>query len=159
MTKVFFSQAGSKESSEPRPLGEVLADYLQTSNEPQAVAFRDRYAAWNRNTDLCMDVKTFLCQDRITQLGKGYPGVLTRDEECHYTFVETFPSKHSSPKRNPHEFVGESITVTRRDDGSLRLNFKPLKMDEDFNVEAYAIAVANEIILGLKGPVKEKPGE
>ena len=30
-------------------------------------------------------------------------------------------------KRNPRVFNGEYITVTRRDDGSLRPNFKPIK--------------------------------
>ena len=43
---------------------------------------------WNINTDLCMDVKTHLRTDRITQLGKDYAGLLTRDGEDHYSFVD-----------------------------------------------------------------------
>ena len=46
----------------------------------------------NCNTDLCVDVKTLLRSDRRTRLGKNYTGVLTRDAEEHYTFVERQPS-------------------------------------------------------------------
>ena len=46
----------------------------------------------NGNTDLCVDVKTLLRSDRRTRLGKNYTGVLTRDAEEHYTFVERQPS-------------------------------------------------------------------
>lgn len=59
-----------------------------------------RLGGWNRNTDLCVDVKTILRTDRVTKLGKEYTGVLTRDGEDHYTFVETRPS--TAGKRNPH---------------------------------------------------------
>lgn len=106
-----------------------------------------------RNTDLCMDVKTFLLEDRITKLGKDYKGVLTRDQEDHYQFIETLPS--TAGKRNPHVYEGKYVTVTRRDDGSLRTNLKPMKVDEDFSVEGYAKGVANEIIGALKGLIGE----
>lgn len=58
----------------------------------------------NSNTDLCVDVKTILRTDRVTKLGKEYTGVLTRDGEDHYTFVETRPS--TAGKRNPHGMSG-----------------------------------------------------
>ena len=109
---------------------------------------------WTRNTDLCVDVKTFLFKDRITKLGKDYSGVLTRDKEDHYQFIETLP--HNQGKRNPRIYNGEHITATLRDNNSVRLNFKPIKIDENFVVEAYAFAVANEIVKSLKGLVEEK---
>ena len=108
---------------------------------------------WNRNTDLCMDVKTILRSDRVTKIGKGYPGVLTRDTDEHYTFIETVPS--APRKRNPHVFKGKFITVTRRDDGSVHPNFKPLKIDEDFCLEQYAIGVSNELLWALEGLIEE----
>ena len=58
-------------------------------------------------------------------------------------------------KRNPRVFVGEHISVTRRDDGTLRLNFRPLKTDGHFSVERYALAVYNEICMALYGLVEE----
>lgn len=54
-----------------------------------------------------------------------------------------------SPKRNPHLFVGKYITITRRDDGSLRLNFRPVDMKHDFCASEYASHVANELFWAL----------
>ena len=97
------------------------------------------------NTDLCVDLKTYLRNDRIAMIGKNYLGVLRHDQECHYTFVETL----NADKRNPQVFNGRYITVTRRDDGTLRPNFKPLKMEKDFSVNSYATGVANELLWAL----------
>lgn len=108
---------------------------------------------WNRNTDLAMDVKTLLRIDRCTKIGKGYSGVLTRDGEDHYRFVETLYS--ISGKRNLKIYDGEYITFTRRDDGSLRPNFKSLKVDAGFNVDSYAIGVCNELRKALKCLLEE----
>ncbi|MCQ2258893.1 MAG: hypothetical protein MJZ41_13020 [Bacteroidaceae bacterium] len=44
MTKVLNhkSKAGSKESHEPRLIGEILREYFSSSNEPLAQAYRER---------------------------------------------------------------------------------------------------------------------
>ena len=80
---------------------------------------------WNINTDLCVDVKTFLRNDRRTQIGKDYAGLLKRDGEDHYSFIETMPW---TSKRNPCLFRGRYISITRRDDGTLCLNFRKIEM-------------------------------
>lgn len=54
-----------------------------------------------------------------------------------------------SVKRNLREFDGLYITVTRRDDGSLRPNFKPVVMGPGFDIPAYASNVANELLWAL----------
>lgn len=59
-------------------------------------------------------------------------------------------------KRNPHVFNGKIISVTRRDDGSYRLNFKPLKTGDGFKVERYALGVYNEICMALEGLIGER---
>jgi hypothetical protein len=94
--------------------------------------------------------------------GKGYQGVFRLDSEAiideflcrdpHYTFIETVPLTAS--KRNQHIFSGEFITVTRRDDGSLRLNFKELKTG--IKVERLALGVYNEICMALEGLIEEE---
>lgn len=99
----------------------------------------------NNNTDLCVDLKTRLRHDRIAVIGKNYPGVLRRDEECHYTFTEAA----NADKRNPRVFEGKCITVTCRDDGTLRPNFRPVTIGADFNAATYATDVANEILWAL----------
>lgn len=108
----------------------------------------------NRNTDFCVDVKTILRNDSIAAIGKNYTGELTRDSEDHYTFLETQPPKVY--KRNPHVYVGKYITITRRDNGRLQPNFKPLKMDANFSATTYARGVANELLWGLSGLIEKE---
>ena len=109
---------------------------------------------WNRNTDLCMDVKTILRSDRVTMVGKSYPGVLTRDTDDHYTFTETVQA--CVEKRNPQVYRGKHITVTRKDDGTYRPNFRPVKVGAGFNVGRYAAGVANELLWALEGLIGER---
>ena len=111
---------------------------------------------WNNNTHLSVDLKTQLRSDHYMKPGKSYQGVLRRDIECdeflygeHFTFVETVPL--ATGKRNPHVYVGQYITITRRDDGKLNLNFRPMPTGEDFCLERYALGVYNELCLALGG--------
>ena len=115
-----------------------------------------------KNTDYGCDVKTILRNDRRMRTGKDYQGVLRLDHDAsidefccrdaHYTFVETLPW---TSKRNPRVFRGRYITITRRDDGSLHPNFKPMKTDKTFNVERYAFGVYIELHKALKGLVEK----
>ena len=118
---------------------------------------------WHTNTELGCDVKTILRSDRKMKVGKEYQGIFRLDSEGivdeflsrdpHLTFIETVPQ--TAGKRNPHLFVGEYITITRKDDGSLRPNFKPMpKIDKNFSVEKYACGVANELLWALEGLIE-----
>ena len=116
--------------------------------------------SWNNNTHLCVSLKTQLRSDRSMKPGRSYPGVLRRDVTCeeflydeHFSFTETEPW---SMKHNPHVFNGKIISVTRKDDGSYRLNFKPLKTGDGFKVERYALGVYNEICMALEGLIEER---
>ena len=149
MSKLNLKKAGSKRMNEPRLLGDIL---------------QEMYMGWNVNTDLGVDLKSLLHSDRSMRIGKEYRGVLRLDHEAdidefrcqdaHYTFVETLPQ--SAGKRNPHVFRGKFITVTRRDDGMLRLNFRPLKDDKDFSVYRYALGVFNELMWALEGLIEKR---
>ena len=117
------------------------------------------HEGWNHNTALGCDLKTILHSDRIMKPGKEYTGVLKRDVESddfrydeHYTFVETLPW---SMKRNPKLFNGRYISITRQDDGTLRPNFKPMKIDAGFTVDGYALGVMNELRQALNGLVEK----
>ena len=118
---------------------------------------------WHSNTDLGCDVKTILRSDKRMKTGKEYQGVLRLDSEgiideflCrdpHYTFIEI--ESQRTAKRNLHLFVGDYVTITRRNDGSLRPNFKPMpKIDKNFSVEKYASGVANELLWALEGLIE-----
>lgn len=114
------------------------------------------------NTELCINLKTKLQNEVLMKPGKEYPGIMRRDtpseefgfDERHYTFIETLPS--TAGKRNPRVFDGEYITLTRRDDGSLRPNFKPMpKLGANLSVDNYAFEVYRELRGALKGLVEE----
>ena len=112
---------------------------------------------WHRNTEMSVDLKTILRSDRRLKAGKDYHGILRRDVDYdefrtdeHFTFVETLPW---TCKRNPCLFRGKHISITRQDDGTLRPNFRPMKVDEHFTVDGYAFEVASEIRQALKGLV------
>ena len=119
--------------------------------------------SWHRNTDLAVDLKTVLRSDTHMKTGKEYLGVLRRDQDAdiddfrcrdaHYTFVEALPW---TEKRNPRVYTGKYITVTRRSDGTLRLNFRPQKMGRGFNVALFALGVSNELMWALEGLVEER---
>jgi hypothetical protein len=115
---------------------------------------------WHRNTDLSVNLKTILRSDRKMKPCKDYQGVLRLDAEgtveeflsrdAHYTFVETLSW---TTKRNPRVYNGNFISITRRPDGSLRPNFKPMNIGSDFNLEHYAFNVYLELHKALKGLV------
>lgn len=166
-------EAGSQESHEPRLLGSIVEEMLH-GNSPLAKGYRqyiasqengeDEEQGWHANTDLGCDVKTILRSDRRTLTGKEYRGVLRLDSDAvvddylyrdsHYTFIETVSLK--AGKRNPHVFDGQYITVTRRADGSLRPNFKPMpKVGPNLSVDNYAFEVYQELRRALKGLIEE----
>ena len=173
-TRNFDSRkAGSQESHEPRLFGSIVEEMLH-SNSPLAKGYRQYIASqengeadeqgWHANTDLGCNLKTLLRSDRRLQTDKGYLGVLRLDSEAdieeflyrdsHYTFIETVPM--TAGKRNPHVYDGQYITVTRRDDGSLRPNFKPMpKVGANLSVDNYAFEVYQELRRAPKGLIEE----
>ena len=113
------------------------------------------------STYLAVNLKVKMFRDSHLKLGKDYIGILCHDvpedsiggDDDHFTFIETYPM--NVRKRNPHVYFGKYITITRRDDGTYRPNFKPLKMDADFSVDNYAIEVCEELREGLKGLIEK----
>ena len=97
----------------------------------------------------------FIPDDPMQQELEGYctSGSAQLMRSGMFYFVETAP--RMPEKRNPHVFVGRYITITRRDDGSLRPNFKPMPTGDGFSVERYALGVYNELCMALTGLVEE----
>lgn len=168
-------QAGSTRfSNGPRPVCDIITE-LFASNSLFVKAFRQSTAShedaaaegqaddarsrttvsvvkgWFRNTELCVDVKTFLRHDRIAKIGKNHTGVLCHDKDDHYAFVETGLTAANANIRNPHIFEGKYINVTRRmRDGHIRFNFKDVDFGGRFNPLSFAIAVMKEILKAFK---------
>jgi hypothetical protein len=139
LLNINVTRVGSEEQYDPRKAGEILRELFP-------------------NTEPCVDVKFLTLKNGRLEVGTTLHGIITRDGEEHFTFRETQPS--TAGKRNPREFNGKYITITRRDDGTLHPNFKALKNDKGFDVARYATGVANELLwaltslLGKKGSKK-----
>ena len=52
-------------------------------------------------------------------------------------------------------YNGQYISITRRQDGSLKPNFKPVKMEGDFNIHRYAFGVYRELHQALEGLIEK----
>ena len=127
---------------------EGKADTEDADSEGKAAAAGN--SGWFRNTELCSDIKTYLCLDRIAKIGKVYKGLLRRDSDDHFSFFECSPSANAII-RNPHVFEGKYINVTRRlTDGHIRFNFKEVDFGGRFNPMGFAIGVMKEIIMAFK---------
>ena len=127
---------------------EGKADTEDADAEGKAAAAGN--SGWFRNTELCSDIKTYLCLDRIAKIGKVYKGLLRRDSDEHFSFFECSPSANAII-RNPHVFEGKYINVTRRlMDGHIRFNFKEVDFGGRFNPMGFAIGVMKEIIMAFK---------
>ena len=113
------------------------------------------------NTYLAVNLKVKMFRDAHLKLGKDYIGVLCHDvpddsiggDDDHFTFTEI--TTLNARKRNPQVFDGEYITVTRRSDGTYRINFKSFFINKDFDVAAFASGVASEIRKALKGLIEK----
>ena len=156
MKKVLNIQfmAGDNDNHAPRLIAEILQQFFN-SEQPLAEACRQRaedlLAQMHKNTELCIDLKTWLADDPVATVGKTYQGCIVRDDDCHFTFVECCPPQaHTcTVKRNEMVYQGRYINVTRREDGSLRPNFKALHMEAGFCPETYAAGVACELTEAL----------
>lgn len=115
----------------------------------------------NCNTHIGVNLKTLLRKDRQAKTGKNYVGVLSRDVLCdeflydeHFTFIEMPPKP--PVKHNPKVFDGKRISITRRDDGTLRPNFKPMNVGKGFSLARYIWEVCVELCNGLTGLIEER---
>lgn len=78
----------------------------------------------NTNTELCVNLKTELWNDKRMETGKVYRGTIRRtttSEPYHYDelFVFTEAQRSQPVRRNPHIYEGDCINVnqgTRRHD-------------------------------------------
>ena len=156
------TRAGSEKQYGPRLVGVILHDYLENSDEPFARAFREHIAEAEReadqllvdihpNTESCVDIKLMTRQPGRMPLGEYLPGMLTRDGEDHFLFIENADKKRVVAHRNPRIYRGRFINVVRHADGSLVLTFNKPVLTADFSFRDYCLAAVQELltIIGL----------
>lgn len=173
MNKVFNCniEAGSK-MNEPKLTSEALNECLN-SNEPLAKAFRQWVAEHEAakqtdetgkscrlfkdifpNTELGVDLKLMTCKPGRMEVGDLLGGVITRDGEEHYTFLENAKvMRRLSNPRNPLAYHGTTINIHRKADGTLYPTFNRPAITDDYSFALFCCEAAEELIFvaGLLG--------
>ena len=77
------------------------------------------------DTHLDVDLKLISREPGRMPVGAYLDGVITRDGEDHFCFIQNDEEKKRLvvTQRNPHVFLGKRINVNRKDDGSLYPTF------------------------------------
>ena len=144
---------------EPRLAGEILHNYFENSNEPLAVAYRKHKAKKGvepdqlfknvyPDTHLCVDLKLLTRRPGHVAVGTCLSGVLKRDAERHFCFLENdSKKKRSSVLRNPHLFRGTYVNVKKRSNGMLYLTLNSPYSKRGFCFRDYCQKVVEEVLL------------
>ena len=80
-------------------------------------------------------------------VGEYLPGMLTRDGEDHFLFIENGAKERVVAHRNPRIYRGRFINVVRHADGSLVLTFNRPVLTEDFSFRDYCLAAVQELLM------------
>lgn len=158
---------GSNNTTDPRHIKEILDEILRSNS-----LFNNIFP----NTELDVDLKLYTLKPSRLNQGVGITGIIVRDAEYHYTFVQiaSEPNVEESPnatdptppdasekkgkrvKRNPIIIPGNCVNLHRDDDGSFYLTFRHPVLTEHYTWQDFCIEAAKEI-LSLTGLVEDKP--
>ncbi len=138
------NRVGSEVKYGPRPVGEILNDYLENSNEPLAVAYRNHLFP---DTHLCVDVKVFSVKPGRIPIGTFFEGYFKRNGEDKFLIIEKASEKKvKMVQRNPVIFAGGCVNVHLLSDGSKRLEFNRPRFNSDFTFREFCVAAARELL-------------
>ena len=81
-------------------------------------------------------------------IGDYLGGVITRDGEDHFSFIESDTEKKRVmvEQRNPHIYEGLRINVNRKDNGEPYPTFNRPKYTENFTFQDFCREAAEELI-------------
>lgn len=137
-------------SNNPRLIGEVINEFLH-GQTPFARARRHRKGrAWTGlypNTELDVDLKLVTQEQGPMELGEYLDGMITRDGEDHFTFVENATEQRKTERRNPSIYMGQWINVKRRADGTVYPTFKRTKGIGAGKLGDYAVSTTCELLM------------
>ena len=152
------TRVGSEAQYGPRLVGEILHNYLENSNEPLAVAYREHKAETEDetgqlfknlfpDTHLGVDVKLITREPGRMPVGAYLDGIIIRDAESHFIFTErTTLKKVKKTQRNPVIFAGGCVNVHLLVDGTKRLEFNHPRFHPDFTFRDFCVAAAQELL-------------
>ena len=144
----------------PRIAGEILREYLEKSNDPLAVAYRERIAESGEdddedqlfkslfpNTELDSILKLLTRKPGRLGVGERIVGSITRDGENHYTFLEdAHKVKKVVANRTSITIRGQYVNVHIKVDGSFYPTFNRPKLSEDFTYQDFLLGAAGELL-------------
>ena len=99
------------------------------------------------NTELDVDLKLVTQEQGPMELGEYRDGMITRDGEDHFTFVENATEQRKAERRNPTIFSGQWINVKRRADGTVYPTFKRTKRIGAGELGDYAVNTTCELLM------------
>lgn len=104
----------------------------------------------NKNTHLCVDLKTKMQDDTLLTIGQCYRGVLTRDQEDHYLFEEEVHTSGHRPKRNPKLFDGNFCSLVHMANGKYQIHMKTIDASGIDDSNDLAFKVYTELLNAFK---------
>lgn len=99
------------------------------------------------NTELGVDLKLVTQKQGRMELGEYLDGMITRDGEDHFTFVENATEQRKAERRNPSIYMGQWINVKRRADGTVYPTFKRTKGIGAGKLGDYAVSTTCELLM------------
>lgn len=99
------------------------------------------------NTELDVDLKLVTQEQGRMELGEYLDGMIIRDGEDHFTFVENDTEQRKAERRNPSIYMGQWINVKRRADGTVYPTFKRTKGIGAGKLGDYAVSTTCELLM------------
>ena len=99
------------------------------------------------NTELDVDLKLVTQEQGRMELDEYLDGMITRDSEDHFTFVENATEQRKAERRNPSIYMGQWINVKRRADGTVYPTFKRTKGIGAGKLGDYAVNTTCELLM------------
>lgn len=99
------------------------------------------------NTELDVDLKLVTQKQGRMELGEYLDGMITRDGDDHFTFVENDTERGKAERRNPSIYMGQWINVKRRADGTVYPTFKRTKGIGAGKLGDYAVSTTCELLM------------
>ena len=99
------------------------------------------------NTELGVDLKLVTQEQGRMELGEYLDGMITRDGEDHFTFVENATEQRKAERRNPTIYMGQWINVKRRADGTVYPTFKRTQRIGAGELGDYAVSTTCELLM------------
>lgn len=135
--RAWTGQAGTESA------GSTWTENMRTESAGAVRAWTGLYP----NTELDVDLKLVTQEQGPMELGEYLDGMITRDGDDHFTFVENDTERGKATRRNPSIYMGQWINVKRRADGTVYPTFKRTKGIGAGKLGDYAVNTTCELLM------------